>query len=71
VLTRCKTKSPLDSIRTTDVFVFPAFSSNDLNVIGEEWKTPTVACHAAIGRGRRRLPASGTESRSSVSPCIQ
>src|SRR6267378_4406001 len=29
-------------------------------------RLPTVACHAATGRGRRRLPASGTESRSSV-----
>src|SRR5919106_3567161 len=27
---------------------------------------PTVACHAAIGRGRWRLPTSGTERRSSV-----
>src|SRR2546426_5546870 len=29
-------------------------------------RLPTVACHAATGRGRRRLPASGTESLSSV-----
>jgi hypothetical protein len=27
---------------------------------------PTVACHAATGRGRRRRPLSGTEMRSSV-----
>src|SRR5437868_3181646 len=29
-------------------------------------RLPTVLCQAATGRGRRRLPASGTESLSSV-----
>ena len=42
----------------------------DVVALGDRLSTrlPTSLCQTAMGRGRRRFPASGTESRSSVSP---